>query len=93
MTDPQEYGAGLSIWDQLRLVQEWSPLLGFLQRLVAETDQFKQGLIIADGLEWLASKSQTKVDDEAVRLISEAVRTPQGEALIRWVISKVEGRT
>ena len=44
----------------------------------------------ADGVEWVASKTKTQVDDQAVRLIADLLKTPQGEALVRWCLLKVE---
>lgn len=86
----EEY-QGLSIWDQLRLLSEWSPLLAFGQRFVAESDPHKKTLIVAEACEWLASKTRaTSVDDELVSLLAAILESPQGEALVRWAISKME---
>jgi len=82
---------GLPIWEQIRLLNEWSPVLGFGQRFLAEHDVHRRTLIVADGLEWLAAKSKTALDDEAIQLIDAILRTPQGEALVRWVVAKLEG--
>lgn len=83
---------GFPIWDQIKLLTEWSPLLSFGQRIVAEPDHYKQSLIVADALEWLAAKTKSPMDDDLVNLLDAVVRTPQGEALIRWAIAKVEGK-
>lgn len=84
----EQYGAGLPIWDQIRLFQEWAPLIGFAQRFTAETDRVKQSLIVADALEWLASKTATPLDDEVVKLVSAIAHTPQGVALVQWALHK-----
>lgn len=88
----QQYGANLSIWDQIRLFQEWSPLIGYAQRFLNEPDQFKKTLIVADALEWLSTKTSGTLDDQLVTLVSNIVRTQQGEALIRWAMLAVEGK-
>ena len=80
-----------SIIDDVRLVQEYWPLFTLGRQALAESDQYKRAMILADAVEWLASKSQTPIDDEAVRLITELFRTPQGEQLIRWALHKAEG--
>lgn len=86
-----KYGAGLSIWEQLRLLSEWSPLLSFGQRFLAEHDPHQKSLIVADAAEWLAAKTKaTAVDDELVGHIAAILRSPQGEALVRWCIAKAE---
>ena len=85
----EQYGAGLPIWDQIRLFQEWAPLIGFAQRFTVETDSVKRSLVVADALEWLASKTRSQLDDELVKHVSAVARTLEGEALVRWALSKV----
>ena len=82
--------AQTSIIDDVRLVQEYWPLVALGRQALVEGDQYKRAMLLADAVEWLASKSQTPIDDEAVRLITELFRTPQGEQLIRWALHKVE---
>jgi len=82
--------AQASIIDQVRLVQEYWPLVTLGRQALAESDPYKRAMLLADAVEWMASKSQTRLDDEAVRLITELFRTPQGEQLIRWALHKVE---
>lgn len=84
-----QYGDKLTIWDQIRFLSAWSPLLSYGQQFLAETDPVKKALIVADALEWLAAKTDSKLDDELVGLASAVLRTPQGEALVRWVMAKV----
>jgi hypothetical protein len=47
-------------------------------------------VIVGEASEWLASKTKTTADDRIVRLLSDALKTPQGEALIRGVVKLVE---
>lgn len=85
-----EYGSyDASWWDTLQIVQQLMPLIGYGQRVVREPDVYRKGIIVADALEWLASRSQTKVDDEVVKLVGDVVKTPEGERLIRYIVSKV----
>jgi hypothetical protein len=86
-----KYGATLSIWQQLALLQAWSPLIGYGQRFINESDPYRKGLIVADAAEWLASKTNATADDQLVRLIADVVKTPQGEALVRWCLLQSEG--
>ena len=89
--EAEQYGAVLSIWEQLRLLSEWSPLLAFGQKLMAETDPHAKTIVVAEALEWLASKTKaTNVDDELVNLVSAILKSPQGEALVRWCVKKAE---
>lgn len=87
--DENKY-AGLSIWEQLRLLSEWSPLLAFGQRFIGEADTHRKAIIVADAAEWLASKTKATADDELVKLLADVLRSPQGEALVRWAVAKAE---
>lgn len=84
-----QYGAGLPIWDQIRLFQDWAPLIGYGQRFVAESDQYRRGLIVADAAEWLAAKTKSTADDQLVKLLADVAKAPQGEALIRFCLATV----
>ena len=68
MPTPEEldqFGAGLSIWEQLRLFQEWSPLIGFAQRFTLEKDSYARSVVVSEALKWVASKTRSRLDDEA----------------------------
>lgn len=84
------YGANLSIWQQLALLQAWAPLIGYGQRFINEIDPYKKSLVVSDACEWLASKTQAQADDQLVRLVADIMKTPQGEALVRWCLLQVE---
>lgn len=88
--EANRYGASLTIWDQIQLLTSWSPLVSYGRRFVAEPDGYKKGIIVSEGLEWLAAKTDSRLDDELVALVGALLRTPQGEALVRWAIAKVE---
>lgn len=85
-----KYGANLSIWQQLALLQAWAPLIGYGQRFINEIDPYKKSLVVSDACEWLASKTQAQADDQLVRLVADILKTPQGEALVRWCLLQVE---
>lgn len=91
MPTPEEmdkYGAGLPIWEQLRLFSEWAPLIGYAQRFTNEPDVYKRAVIVGEGVEWVAAKTKSPVDDEIVKAIIELAKTPQGERLIRLGLAK-----
>lgn len=87
--EASRYGATLNIWQQIQLLTTWSPLIGFGQRFVAEADSYKRTIIVAEACEWLAAKTDAKLDDELVKVLSELLKTPQGEQLVRWGLAKV----
>lgn len=87
-----KYGnAKLSIWQQLALLNSWMPLLSFAQRFIGAADPYAKSLIVAEACEWLASRTDSGLDDELVKHLAAMVATPQGEAMVRWVVAKIEG--
>lgn len=85
-----KYGASLSIWDQLRLLSQWSPLIGFGQQFVQEIDPYKKSIVVSEACEWLASKTKTATDDQLVRLLADVLKTQEGEQLVRWLLLQSE---
>ena len=83
----------MSIWQQIALLQQWSPVIGYGQQILAEKDTYNKPRLVGDALEWIATKSATKLDDDVVKMITNIVETPQGEALIRYIVARVEGST
>jgi len=80
----------MSVWEQIRLVNEWAPLLGFGQRYLAESDPHRKVLVVVDALEWLASKTATKLDDQLVDHLTAVAKTAEGESLVRFLVSQAE---
>lgn len=76
-----------SIFEQLKLLQEYLPLLGYGQRWLAEADPGRRALIVGDMGEWIASKTHNTVDDAIVRHLVAILRTNEGEALVRYLVS------
>lgn len=85
-----KYGSNLNVWDQIRLLSQWAPLLSYGQAFVNAVDPYKKSLVVADAAEWIASKTDARVDDQLVRLLADILKTPQGEALVRWCLLKAE---
>lgn len=79
--------APLSVFEQVRLMHEWAPLLGYGRRLAATLDARERSLVIGDLCEWLASKTQTTLDDRLVGRIVAILKTPEGEALVRDLVA------
>ncbi len=80
----------MSIWEQIALVQQWAPMIGYGQQILAEKDNYKKAVLVGDAMEWIATKSATKIDDDVVKMITSIIETPQGEALIRYIVARVE---
>lgn len=91
MTPEEEatYGSSLNIWQQIQLLTTWSPLVSFAQRFVSEPDSYKRSIIVGEACEWMASKTDAQLDDALTKLVVEILKTPQGEALVRWCLAQV----
>ena len=85
-----KYGANLNIWQQLALLQAWAPLIGYAQRFVQTVDPYAKAVIISEAAEWVASKTDAKADDQLVKMLADILKTPQGEALVRFLLLQVE---
>jgi hypothetical protein len=86
-SEQQQYGTSLNIWQALRLLQTWHPLISYGQRFVGESDPYRKSLIVSEALEWLAGKTDSPLDDQLVRHVADVAKTPQGEALVRFCLS------
>jgi archaellum biogenesis protein FlaJ (TadC family) len=86
----QEYG--LTLWEKIRFFQEWAPVASYVQSFLATSDPHRQAIIVADACEWLASKTHTRLDDEFVNRLAAVLRSREGEELLRWVVSAVQGK-
>jgi hypothetical protein len=84
-----EYGSALNIWQAIRLLQTWHPLVTYGQKFVNTIDPYAKGLVVAEAAEWLASKTDSQVDDQLVRHLSAVARTAEGEQLIRFCLGLV----
>ena len=86
----QKYGANLSIWEQLRLLSAWSPLIGYGQRFVQTADPYQKAMIASEACEWLAAKTDSQLDDQLVQHVVAVLKTKEGEQLVRWALLQVE---
>lgn len=86
-----QYGASLSLWEKIALLNSWSPMLAYGQRYLAAVDPFARAVIVSECAEWLASKTDSGLDDELVKHLAAVLKTAEGEKLVRWAVAKIEG--
>lgn len=84
-----EYGSNLTIWQALKLLQAWAPLVNYAREFVGTVDPYKKSLVVTQACEWLASRTDSAVDDQLVRHVSEVLKTKEGEALVRFCLYQV----
>lgn len=80
----------MNLFEKLRLLAEWSPLLGYLQQLAAERDEHAKAVIVLQALEWIAGRTDVEWDDELASHISDILVSEEGEALVRWILDRMQ---
>lgn len=85
-SEQAEYGNSLNIWQALKLLQTWHPVISYGQRFVGTADPYQKSLIVAEVVEWLAAKTDATTDDQLVRHLAEVLKTKEGEQLVRFCL-------
>lgn len=89
--EEEVYGAGMPIFDKLKMLAEWAPMIGRLQAVMnAETPE-ERAIAIVKALQWAAGKSSTELDDEALFHLEAVLKSEEGKAFFNWVVEKVQG--
>lgn len=86
----QQYGANLSVWEALKLLQRYAPLVGYGRAFLATDDPYQKSVVVSDACEWIASQTAASLDDQLVRRVAAILKTKEGEDLIRWCVAQVE---
>jgi hypothetical protein len=80
----------MNIFEKLRLLAEWSPLLTYMQTLAAEDDIHAKAVIVAEAFEWVATRTEIEWDDELASHVSDILVSEEGEAFVRWILEKIQ---
>jgi len=80
----------MNLFEKLKLLAEWSPLISYMQRFAEEDDIHSKAVIVTEAAEWIASRTDLEWDDELVEHVADILRSEEGEALIRWILSQLE---
>jgi hypothetical protein len=80
----------MNIFEKLRLLAEWSPLLTYMQTLAAEDDIHAKAVIVAEALEWVATRTEIEWDDELASHVSDILVSEEGEVFVRWILEKIQ---
>lgn len=83
------YGANLPIFEKLKLLAEWAPLIGRMQVILDAKTPYDQAAAIVSVLRWAAGKSSTDLDDEALFHLEAVLKSPEGQAFFKWAVAKV----
>ena len=80
----------MNIFEKLRLLAEYAPMISFLQRFAEESDIHRKAVIVTEAAEWIASRTELEWDDELVEHLADILRSEEGESLVRWILSQLE---
>lgn len=89
--EEEVYGAGMPIFDKLKMLAEWAPMIGRLQAVMNAVTPEERAMAIVKTLQWAAGKSSTELDDEALFHLEAVLKSEEGKAFFNWVVSKVQG--
>lgn len=77
--------------DQITTLTTWAPMLSRLQAINEAKTPHDRAVAVVKAMEWAATKSQTKVDDEVLGYIEAILMTDAGKAFFDYVVRKVTG--
>lgn len=81
----------LSIPSQIRLLLEWAPALHILPAIASAPAGQARAIEIVRLLEFLAAKSDVRMDDEILRMVREILLTKPGTELADYIAGLISG--
>jgi len=81
-----------SLGEKIKLLTELAPLLLLAQQISTATSEHDRALLIIDALQFLAGKTATADDDEALEHIEKILRSSEGTAFFAYLIAKFNGK-
>jgi hypothetical protein len=79
-------GKPLTTMQKIKLLIEWAPLLGLLQQVAKVAGNQEKALALVAALRWLAEKTDTPNDDKALDHLEAILKTPEGAAIVNFLI-------
>lgn len=79
----------MTIFEKIRLLTEYAPLLTFLQDLASEEDIHAKAVVAMDAAQWIAEKTDVEWDEELIERVAAILKSDEGEDLVRWVLEQV----
>lgn len=81
----------LTLGERLKLLVEWSPVVALVQKFAAAPAGRDKAVAATKVLEFLATKTDIRVDDDLVRLTQNILLTPEGAALVDYLSVLIRG--
>lgn len=76
--------------DNIRLLIEWAPILQIFSAIASSKPGSERVIQVARLAEFMTTKTENKVDDQLVRLLTAILLTPQADALVQYLTELVE---
>lgn len=88
--DPANAMNAMSMFDKLRLLSEWAPILARLQTVLEAGDVHERAVSIVSVLQWAARKTDTDLDNQALNHVEAILKTREGEEAFKWLADKLK---
>lgn len=76
---------------RLRLLAEFAPLLGELQKIGGAKTPHEQAVAVMAAVKWAVGRTETKIDDELTEKVAAVLASPQGKDLFETIWNLVAG--
>ena len=80
-----------SLSAKIKLLTELAPLLLLAQQISTATSEHDRALLIIDALQFLAGKTATTDDDEALEYLEKILRSSEGTAFFSYILTRFSG--
>ena len=81
-----------SLSAKIKLLTELAPLLLLAQQISTATSEHDRALLIIDSLQFLAGKTATADDDEALEHLEKILRSSEGTAFFSYLLTRFSGK-
>ena len=86
-TDSMNQMAQMSITDKIRMLVQWAPAIALLSAVTAARPGRDRVTAVMALLQWAASQTNVKMDDQIVAMLTKTLLTSEGGALVDYLHS------
>ena len=84
-TDAMNQMASISLSEKIRLLIQWSPALALFAAITSAQPGRDRVTAVMALLQWAASQTEMKIDDQLILRTNKMLLTPEGGALVDYV--------
>jgi len=86
-TDQMNQMAGISLPEKIKMLVQWAPAIALLTAITAAKPGRDRVTAVMALLQWAASQTDIKMDDQIVALMTKTLLTSEGGALVDYLHS------